>query len=57
VDTPDYDPSYGGASLEKVQMELHQLCTLALAYLKPYILGDFSWVAAYDRMQAAKQPE
>ena len=56
VDTPDYPPSDGFASLDKVRKELHELCTLALAYLKPSILGDFSWVAAYDRMRAAEQP-
>jgi hypothetical protein len=55
VDTPDYGPSDGFASLQKVRTELHELCTLALAYLKPCILGDFSWVAAYDQMRAAEQ--
>jgi hypothetical protein len=32
------------ASLDKVMNGIRDLCTLALTYLKPCILGDFSWV-------------
>lgn len=38
-----------GASLEKVQNGLRDLCTLVLTYLTPYLLGDRSWVEAYRR--------
>lgn len=36
-----------GASLEKVQNEVRDLCTLLFTYFRPSLEGDFSWVAYY----------
>lgn len=36
-----------GATLEKVQYGIHDLCTTILHHLCSSLLGDFSWVPAY----------
>ncbi len=36
-----------GASLEKVETQIRNLCKIVLYHLKPCILGDFSWVKEY----------
>jgi hypothetical protein len=45
-----------GASLDKVKHGLHDLCALVLAYLRPCLLGDFGWVADYDRVRTGDWP-
>jgi hypothetical protein len=40
-----------GASLEKVENELRDLCNLLHAYLRPTLDGDFGWVDAVKRFR------
>jgi hypothetical protein len=37
------------ATLSKVQNGVRDLCTLVLSYFRPTLLGDTSWVVAYQR--------
>jgi hypothetical protein len=37
----------GGASLEKVQKQSHDLCAVVLHHFRSSLLGDFRWVPAY----------
>lgn len=47
-DTPELlDFDAGGASLEKVQKQAHDLCAVVLHHFRSSLLGDFSWVPAY----------
>ena len=41
-----------GASLEKVQNEVRDLCTMVLTHFKATLLGDFSWVESYKEYVA-----
>lgn len=41
----------GPASLEKVKNGIRDLSTLLLTYLKPCLLGDFSWVQTYKALK------
>jgi hypothetical protein len=43
------------ASLEKVKHGLQDQCALVLAYFRPCLLGDFSWVEAYKAYYARKR--
>lgn len=36
-----------GATLEKVQCGIHDLCSVIISHLSSSLLGDFSWVPAY----------
>ena len=38
-----------GASLEKVQNGIRDLCTLVLTHLTPFLLGDQSWIESYKK--------
>lgn len=40
------------ASLDKVKNGIRDLSTLVLTYLRPCLLGDFSWVEAYKAFAA-----
>lgn len=41
-----------GASLEKVQAGIRDICTLVLTYLRPFLLGDRSWIESYKKYVA-----
>jgi hypothetical protein len=43
------------ASEEKVRNGIRDLCTLVLTYLRPCLLGDFSWVERYKAYRARQQ--
>ncbi len=47
---------YTGASLEKVQNGIRDLCTIVLYHLTPCLLGDFSWVEKYLEFLKNKTP-
>ena len=47
---------HSGASLDKVKHGIHDLCALVLAYLRLCLLGDFGWVAHYDRVRTGDWP-
>lgn len=42
------------ASLDKVKNGIRDLCTIILTHFQDCILGDFSWVAAYQAYLASK---
>ena len=46
---PPQIPPTMHASLEKVIAGIREQCTLVLTYLRPCLLGDFSWVERYQR--------
>jgi hypothetical protein len=49
--SPPPKPCLGGhmphASLDKVQCEVRDLCTLLLTYFRPSLEGRFDWILAY----------
>jgi hypothetical protein len=49
------DEGVGGASLETVQIGIHNICTIILAHFPRTPLGDFSWVEKYKAYRASKK--
>jgi hypothetical protein len=49
---PDYEPE---ASLEKVQIGIHNLSKMVLTHLSSCLLGDFGWVDRYRAYLARKR--
>jgi hypothetical protein len=48
-------PPIAGASLQKVENELRDVCNLLQAYLQPTLEGDFGWLDAVKRFRASNR--